>query len=154
MGIIAKARLWISGSVRHQLVVVLLIPLILSIITIAYFQYNEWHARLEENLLFEAERNAIFMATGIAEDVHTLSDPLLQQQLDRIIAADHSEMGNSLMRLVTVAVIKPDGSLVGRPNTGLKAATDSLSGSLTSGISDTVKDTRSSFSYIDRTAAL
>ncbi len=143
---VAKLGTWIKGSVSRQLALVLLIPVLLFITTIALLEHNEWSSGIRANVVHEAERNAATIAAGISDNVHEQNLFSLRRQLDRIYANEIRSGNTSLAQLNSIAVIDMDGVLLAHtaPNnhsletpftgnlpTGLNVNTDMLGGSTT-----------------------
>lgn len=110
---------WVEKSVRRQLAVVLLMPLLIFIVAVAYFEYEEWNTRFKTNLLAETTRNSITIAAGTAAHVDNGNRTALKDMVERIRIAEQRQDSAGLLTLKTLLVIDGDGTVLARSGKGV-----------------------------------
>jgi diguanylate cyclase (GGDEF)-like protein/PAS domain S-box-containing protein len=103
---------WIQNSVKRQLMVLLLIPLLFFIMAVAYFEYDEWDKRLETNAIAETVRGSLTIAVGIKEDMLDQDAAATQQLINQIIASEHSHNNGALLDMQSIAIVDAKGMLL------------------------------------------
>jgi diguanylate cyclase (GGDEF)-like protein/PAS domain S-box-containing protein len=105
---------WARNSVRRQLVLVLLLPLLIFIMAVAYFEYDEWDKRLKSTALAETVRGSITFAAGSSEDVLNGDIDAVSDMIRRIIKSEQNYNDNTLLHLTTIVVLDADGGVLAR----------------------------------------
>lgn len=127
---------WIKNSVRRQLIVVLLVPLLIFIMAVAYFEYDEWDKRLKSNALAETVRGSIIIAAGSSEGVFNSDSQAVLDMLNRILSSEQAHNDSALLHLISIAVLDADGTVLARSGAAQASRKQRYDGALPQGIRD------------------